>query len=135
MVIENIQGPQDVKDLPQETLPTLAQEIRSALLTRGSVHGGHFGPNFGFVEATIALHRIFNSPVDKIVYDVSHQTYPHKMLTGRVQAYLDPDHYDDVSGYTNPKESEHDFFEVGHTSTAISLALRLVTLREVKKTS
>ena len=131
MVIENIQGPQDVKDLPQETLPTLAQEIRSALLTRGSVHGGHFGPNFGFVEATIALHRIFNSPVDKIVYDVSHQTYPHKMLTGRVQAYLDPDHYDDVSGYTNPKESEHDFFEVGHTSTAISLALGLAKARDL----
>ena len=131
MIIENIHGPQDVKELPQEELPMLAQEIRSALLTRGSVHGGHFGPNFGFVEATIALHRVFNSPVDKIVYDVSHQSYPHKMLTGRAQAYLDPDHYDDVSGYTNPAESEHDFFEVGHTSTSISLALGLAKARDL----
>lgn len=80
-------------------------------MVRASKHGGHFGPNFGMVEATIALHYIFESPKDKIVYDVSHQSYPHKMLTGRKEAYLSEQHYDDVSGYTNPNESEHDFLQ------------------------
>ena len=96
-------------------------------MNRLSKHGGHFGPNFGMVETIIALHYVFNSPVDKIVYDVSHQSYPHKMLTGRKDAYL----YD-VSGYTNPEESEHDFFNVGHTSTSISLASGLVKARDLK---
>ena len=86
----------------------MAAEMRQALLVRASKHGGHFGPNFGMVEATIAMHYVFESPKDKIVYDVSHQSYPHKMLTGRKDAYLYEEHYDDVSGYTNPKESEHD---------------------------
>ena len=114
MYIETINSPEDVKKLTIEELPALAEEMRHALLTRASRHGGHFGPNFGMVEATIAMHYVFESPKDKIVYDVSHQSYPHKMLTGRKDAYLYEEHYDDVSGYTNPHESEHDFFTIGH---------------------
>ena len=125
MYLEKINGPEDVKKIKIDELPVLAQEIRDALLVRASKHGGHFGPNFGMVEATIALHYVFESPKDKIVYDVSHQSYPHKMLTGRKEAYLSEQHYDDVSGYTNPNESEHDFFTVGHTSTSVSLAAGL----------
>lgn len=124
MYIENINGPQDVKKLTVDEMRTLADEMRHALLIRASKHGGHFGPNFGMVEATIALHYVFESPKDKIVYDVSHQSYPHKMLTGRKDAYLYEEHYDDVTGYSNPHESEHDFFTVGHTSTSISLGCR-----------
>lgn len=131
MYIETINSPADLKKLSVEQLPALADEMRHALLVRASKHGGHFGPNFGMVEATIAMHYVFNSPVDKIVYDVSHQSYPHKMLTGRKDAYLFEEHYDDVSGYTNPNESEHDFFTVGHTSTSISLACGLAKARDV----
>ena len=109
MYLEQINGPQDVKKLSVEQLNTLADEMRAALLNRLSKHGGHFGPNFGMVEATIALHYVFESPKDKIVYDVSHQSYPHKMLTGRKDAYLYEEHFEDVSGYSNPNESEHDF--------------------------
>ena len=112
MYIETINSPEDVKKLTIEELPALTEEMRHALLTRASRHGGHFGPNFGMVEATIAMHYVFESPKDKIVYDVSHQSYPHKMLTGRKDAYLYEEHYDDVSGYTNPHESEHDFFTI-----------------------
>lgn len=100
MYIETINSPEDVKKLTIEELPALTEEMRHALLTRASRHGGHFGPNFGMVEATIAMHYVFESPKDKIVYDVSHQSYPHKMLTGRKDAYLYEEHYDDVSGYT-----------------------------------
>ena len=132
MYIEKINGPADVKKLTLEELPVLAEEIRQALLVRASKHGGHFGPNFGMVEATIAMHYVFESPKDKIVYDVSHQSYPHKMLTGRKDAYLYEEHYDDVSGYTNPGESEHDFFTVGHTSTSVSLACGLAKGRDLK---
>ena len=130
MYIENMQGPEDVKKLTLEQLPVLAEEMRHALLIRASKHGGHFGPNFGMVEATIALHYVFDSPKDKIVYDVSHQSYPHKMLTGRKDAYLYEEKYDDVSGYSNPHESEHDFFTIGHTSTSISLACGLAKGRD-----
>ena len=132
MYIENMQGPEDVKKLTLEQLPVLAEEMRHALLIRASKHGGHFGPNFGMVEATIALHYVFDSPKDKIVYDVSHQSYPHKMLTGRKDAYLYEEKYDDVSGYSNPHESEHDFFTVGHTSTSVSLAAGLAKARDLK---
>ena len=132
MYIENINGPEDVKKLSDEQLNVLAEEIRKALLEKLSKHGGHFGPNFGMVEATIAMHYVFESPKDKIVYDVSHQSYPHKMLTGRKDAFLYEEHYDDVSGYTNPGESEHDFFEVGHTSTSISLASGLAMARDLQ---
>lgn len=132
MYLENINGPSDVKKLTIEEMNKLAAEMRDALLKRASIHGGHFGPNFGMVEATIALHYVFESPEDKIVYDVSHQTYPHKMLTGRKDAYLYEEHYDDVSGYSNPHESEHDFFNVGHTSTSVSLACGLAKARDLK---
>lgn len=131
MYIENINSPADVKKLNIMQLNVLAEEMRHALLTRASKHGGHFGPNFGMVEAIIAMHYIFDSPKDKIVFDVSHQCYPHKMLTGRKDAYLYEEHYDDVSGYTNPHESEHDFFTVGHTSTSISLACGLAKARDL----
>ena len=110
----------------------LAEEIRSALLKKLSIHGGHFGPNFGMVEAIIAMHYVFESPKDKLVFDVSHQSYPHKILTGRKDAFLYEDHYDDVTGYTNPEESEHDWFNVGHTSTSISLASGLAKARDLK---
>lgn len=131
MYIENINSPADVKKLNIMQLNVLAEEMRHALLTRASKHGGHFGPNFGMVEAIIAMHYVFDSPTDKIVFDVSHQCYPHKMLTGRKDAYLYEEHYDDVSGYTNPDESEHDFFTVGHTSTSISLACGLAKARDL----
>lgn len=132
MYLENINGPSDVKKLTIEEMNKLAAEMRDALLKRASIHGGHFGPNFGMVEATIALHYVFESPEDKMVYDVSHQTYPHKMLTGRKDAYLYEEHYDDVSEYSNPHESEHDFFNVGHTSTSVSLACGLAKARDLK---
>ncbi len=132
MYLEKINGPEDVKKLTDDEMIKLAAEMRNALLKRASIHGGHFGPNFGMVETTIALHYVFDSPKDKIVYDVSHQTYPHKMLTGRKDAYLYEDKYDDVSGYSNPHESEHDFFTIGHTSTSISLASGLAKARNLK---
>ena len=132
MYIENINGPEDVKKLSVDQMHVLAQEMRDALLKRASIHGGHFGPNFGMVEATIALHYVFDSPKDKMVFDVSHQTYPHKMLTGRRDAYLYEEKYDDVSGYSNPEESEHDHFTIGHTSTSVSLACGLAKARDLK---
>lgn len=132
MYLENIKSPIDVKKLNNDELKTLAEEMRTALLQKLSIHGGHFGPNFGMVEAIIALHYVFNSPKDKFVFDVSHQTYCHKMLTGRNEAFLYPEHYDDVSGYSNPDESDHDFFTIGHTSTSVSLACGLAKARDLK---
>ena len=132
MYLETIQSPSDVKRLPIEGLHVLSEEIRNVLLKKLSEHGGHFGPNFGMVEATIALHYVFNSPKDKIVYDVSHQSYVHKILTGRKEAFLTPALYDEVSGYSEPQESEHDFFVIGHTSTSVSLASGLAKGRDLK---
>ncbi len=132
MYIETINQPADVKRLNKEQLVVLAEEMRQTLLTKLSKHGGHFGPNFGMVEATIALHYVFDSPKDKIVFDVSHQSYPHKMLTGRKDAFLYEEHYDDVSGYSNPHESVHDHFTVGHTSSSVSLACGLAKARDLK---
>lgn len=132
MYIEKINGPEDVKKLNIEEMTALAEEMRHALLKRASIHGGHFGPNFGMVEAIIALHYVFESPKDKMVLDVSHQTYPHKMLTGRKDAYLYEEHYDDVTGYSCPQESEHDHFTVGHTSTSVSLACGLAKARDLR---
>lgn len=132
MYLEKINSPADVKKLSVDEMTALAGEMRKALLFRLSKHGGHFGPNFGMVEATIAMHYVFESPKDKIVFDVSHQSYPHKMLTGRKDSYLDADKFDDISGYTNPEESEHDFFNVGHTSTSVSLASGLAKARDLK---
>ena len=132
MYLEKINSPEDVKKLNIEEMKILAEEIRIAIIKRDAIHGGHFGPNLGIVEVTIALHYVFNSPKDKFVFDVSHQTYPHKMLTGRRQAFTDEAHYDDVTGYGNQYESEHDHFILGHTSTSISLALGLAKARDVK---
>ena len=135
MYIEKINGPEDVKKLNIEEMTALAEEMRHALLKRASIHGGHFGPNFGMVEAIIALHYVFESPKDKMVFDVSHQTYPHKMLTGRKDAYLYEEHYDDVTGYSCPQESEHDHFTIGHTSTSVSLACGLAKARDLRGAS
>ena len=131
-LLKTITGPSDVKKLGMEELNTLAGEMRQALIARLTTVGGHCGPNLGFVEAAVALHYVFDSPKDKMVYDVSHQTYPHKMLTGRQQGYTDPAHYADVSGFSNPDESAHDFFTIGHTSTSIGLAAGLAKARDLK---
>lgn len=133
MYLEKINGPEDIKKLKVDELQVLADETRKALLNKISRVGGHNGPNLGMVEMTVAMHYVFNSPKDKIVYDVSHQCYPHKILTGRKEAYMNPEHFGDVTGYTNPLESEHDFFTVGHTSTSVSLALGLAKGRDVNK--
>lgn len=132
MFLERVNSPEDVKKLSIEELSVLSDEARKALLTKLSEHGGHIGPNLGLVEVTVALHYVFNSPVDKIVYDVSHQSYIHKMLTGRKEAFLNSERYDDVSGYSNPDESAHDHFTIGHTSTSVSLACGLAKARDLK---
>ena len=133
MYLEKINGPEDIKKLNIEELKVLADETRKALINKISNAGGHNGPNLGMVEVTVALHYVFNSPKDKIVFDVSHQCYPHKILTGRKEAFLDEEHFHDVTGYTNPNESIHDIFTVGHTSTSISLSLGLAKGRDVNK--
>lgn len=132
MYLENINSPADVKAVGIDKLDILAGEVRKHLLQKLSDHGGHIGPNLGMVEATVALHYVFNSPIDKMVFDVSHQSYAHKMLTGRKDAFLNPAEYDEVSGYTEPSESEHDQFVVGHTSTSVSLACGLAKGRDLK---
>ena len=131
MYIENISSPADVKKLSAPQLNALAAEVRAALLQKLSDHGGHIGPNLGLVEATVALHYVFNSPEDKIVFDVSHQSYAHKMLTGRKDAFLNAAEYDNVSGYSEPSESAHDHFVIGHTSTSVSLACGLAKGRDL----
>ena len=131
-LIERINEATDVKKFKVDELDKLAAEIREALFNRLTKIGGHFGPKFGIVEAEIALHYVFNSPTDQFVFDVSHQSYPHKILTGRKAGYIYEDHFSEDSGYTNPDESEHDLFNVGHTSTSISLATGLVKARDLK---
>lgn len=131
MYIEKIENPDDLKKLSIQQCDDLAVEIRSALLKKASEVGGHLASNLGMVEATIALHYVFDSPKDKIVFDVSHQCYTHKILTGRKNAFLDSEQYKSVSGYTNPDESEHDIFQVGHTATSISLACGLAKARDL----
>lgn len=132
MLLEKIKSPKALKELTSGQLQELVVEARTALLEKISHHGGHNGPNLGMVEMTIALHKVFDSPTDKLIFDVSHQTYIHKMLTGRAHAFLDAAQYDAVSGYTNPKESEHDLFTVGHTSTSVSLANGVAKARDLK---
>lgn len=131
MYLEKINGPEDLKKLKISDLKIVANETRVALINKISNVGGHNGPNLGMVEMTVALHYVFNSPVDKIVFDVSHQSYPHKILTGRREAFTNSKHFKDVTGYTNPKESKHDLFTIGHTSTSISLALGLAEGRDL----
>ncbi len=131
-ILKTINNPQDVKKLNTEQLNILAEDIREALFNRLTKFGGHFGPNFGIVETEIAMHYVFDSPKDKFVFDVSHQSYPHKMLTGRKAGYIEDEHFIEDSGYTNPDESEHDLFNVGHTSTSVSLATGLVKARDLK---
>ncbi len=131
MYLEKINGPADVKKLDIGQLNILADEVRHYLIEKLSAHGGHVGPNLGMVEAAVALHYVFNSPEDRIVFDVSHQSYAHKILTGRKQAFTDPAHYDDVTGYSEPSESGHDHFVIGHTSTSVSLACGLVKGRDL----
>ena len=135
MYLENINGPADIKKLEVSQLQVLADETRAALINKISKAGGHQGPNLGVVELTVAFHYVFDSPKDKIVFDVSHQCYPHKILTGRKEAFLDETHFGDVTGYTNPNESEHDMFIVGHTSTSVSLALGLAKGRDLNQRS
>lgn len=132
MILDNINSPKDLKGLSVQQLESLADEIRQVLIHKMSISGGHFGPNLGVVEATIALHYVFNSPIDKIVFDVSHQSYVHKILTGRKAAYINDDVKWSVTGYTNPGESEHDYFSLGHTSSSISLACGLAKARDIK---
>ena len=131
MYLEKINEPADIRGYTAEQRRILAQEMRDALITRTSLIGGHIGPNLGIIEATIALHTVFDAPRDKIVFDVSHQCYPHKMLTGRVGAYINEAEYHDVSGFTNTDESAHDLFNIGHTSTGISLAAGLAKARNL----
>lgn len=133
MYLEKINGPEDIKKLKVEELNELADETRKAVINKISNNGGHKGPNLGMVEVTVAMHYVFNSPKDKFVFDVSHQCYPHKILTGRKEAYTNSEHFGDVTGYTNPLESKHDMFTIGHTSTSISLALGLAKGRDVNK--
>ncbi|MEZ3591720.1 MAG: 1-deoxy-D-xylulose-5-phosphate synthase [Muribaculaceae bacterium] len=131
MDINKIHSPQDIKGMDYAQLTDVAAQLRAALLKKLSSRGGHVGPNLGMVEATVALHYVFDAPKDKIVFDVSHQSYAHKMLTGRVEAFTDPAHYNDVTGYTNPRESEYDLFSIGHTSTSLSLATGLAKARDI----
>ena len=137
MYIEKIQSPADLKGLSIAELQTVADETREAVLNRVSKHGGHVGPNLGFVEATVALHYVFDAPKDKFVFDVSHQCYPHKVLTGRASGFLgDVDEMNAISGYSSPTECpEYDNFEVGHTSTSVSLATGLQKARDIKGTN
>lgn len=131
MILTSNTTPEDVKALDASALPALCAEIRQAILTSSAAVGGHVAPNLGVVELTVALHRVFSSPTDKLVFDVSHQTYAHKALTGRAASYIDPAHYGEVSGFANPAESEHDLFSMGHTSTSVSLACGLAHARDL----
>lgn len=133
MILDKVNNTLDLKNLTKEELKGLSSEIKDILIKKVSKTGGHFAPNLGVVELTIAMHYVFNSPVDKIVYDVSHQCYTHKILTGRKHGFLDENKYSEISGYTTQHESEHDFFIVGHTSTSISLACGLCEARDIKK--
>ncbi len=132
MILDKVNVPDDLKKLSIQEMNALADEMRELIIKKVNTTGGHMGPNLGIIEATIAMHYVFNSPVDKIVFDVSHQCYPHKILTGRKEGFTDPDKYHKYTGYTAPEESEHDIFKVGHTSTSVSLATGLAKARDLK---
>ena len=131
-VLEKINSPKDVKTLSVQEMNALAQDIRDAVINRVNTIGGHLGPDLGIAEATIAMHYVFDSPEDKFIFDVSHQVYPHKMLTGRKHGFVDSARFHEISGYSNPKESEHDHFVIGHTSTSVSLATGVAKARDLK---
>ena len=133
MIIENIKSPQDIKSLSAEELNTLAEEIRNTIIERVSINGGHLASNLGVVELTIALHYVFNSPEDKIVWDVGHQAYPHKLLTGRFPLFHTLRKYEGISGFPKITESPHDAFGTGHSSTSISAALGMIEARDQKE--
>lgn len=132
-ILEKINEPKDLRECSIDELNTLAEEIRECIIKKVDTVGGHLGPNLGFVEPTIAMHYVFNTPKDKFVFDVSHQCYTHKILTGRKEYYTNPEKYLEISGYTNPKESEHDSFFIGHTSTSVSLSVGLAKARDLKR--
>lgn len=132
MILEKVNTPEDLKKLEINELSALADEMRDLIVKKVNTTGGHFGPNLGIIEATIALHYVFNSPVDKIVFDVSHQCYPHKILTGRKEGFTNPEKYLTYTGYTAPEESAHDLFKVGHTSTSVSLACGVAKARDLR---
>ena len=132
MDLKDLHSPADIKGMNIQQLTQLSADLRKALIAKLAAHGGHVGPNLGFLEATVALHYVFDAPKDKLVFDVSHQTYVHKMLTGRIDAFIDPAKYDSVTGYTNPRESEYDLFALGHTATSIALATGLAKARDIK---
>ena len=134
-LLNQINGPKDVKQFTISQLKQIAEEIRTLIVERTAAIGGHTAPNLGITEVAVAFHYVFNSPTDKIIWDVSHQSYAHKCLTGRVKGFIDPDHYADVGGFTDPNESEHDFFAVGHTSTSVSLAVGMAQARDLQKQS
>ena len=131
MLLTHTYTPEDVKALERAQLPELCREVRQAILTESAAQGGHVAPNLSVVELSVALHRVFDSPTDKLVFDVSHQTYTHKLLTGRTRAFIDPAHFGEVSGFSSPAESEHDLFAMGHTSTSVSLACGLAKARDL----
>lgn len=133
LFLDRVEKPSDIKKMSIQELEGLASDIRFGVINHSNTIGGHFGPDLGIVEATIALHYVFDSPKDKLIFDVSHQCYPHKMLTGRKGAFLDPLHHMEITGYTNQHESEHDFFTIGHTSTSISLACGMAKARDLQK--
>ncbi len=132
MILDKINTPDDLKKVPVKELDMLADEMRELIIKKVNTTGGHMGPNLGIIEATIALHYVFNSPQDKIIFDVSHQCYPHKMLTGRKEGFTNPEMYHKYTGYTAPEESPHDIFKVGHTSTSVSLAAGLAKARDLR---
>lgn len=132
MILDMINNPKDLQKLSIEQMNTLAEEMRKLIIKKVNTTGGHMGPNLGIIETTIALHYVFNSPEDKIVFDVSHQCYPHKILTERKDGFIYPENYLKYTGYTAPEESEHDIFKVGHTSTSVSLAAGLAKARDLK---
>ena len=132
MILDKINFPNDLKSLSFDEMKILADEMRELIIKKVDTIGGHMGPNLGIVEATIAMHYVFNTPKDKIIFDVSHQSYPHKILTGRKEGFLNPDLYLKYTGYTAPEESEYDLFKVGHTSTSVSLAVGVAKARDLK---
>jgi len=133
MILDKVNSPQDLKKLSIDEMKQLAQEMRELIIKKVNTTGGHMAPNLGVVELTMALHYVFNSPIDKIIFDVSHQCYPHKILTGRKEGFLSPENYLKYTGYTAPHESEHDLFTVGHTSTSVSLATGVAKARDLKE--